>query len=192
MFLKNKPYSSGVDIISGLNLFQNKTTITRFLRKNNFKCQNHIKKIILTEKQKKRPNRIRQNKYFRRLVKGYIFWWKKNNWRGPDSYFKYWGNTNEEKKMLNRNKFDGGGIMVHLNTSYNGMISLVEIHDKFNSENFCNLIENKVLPLVPPYFPDSHFIFQQDNCPIHKSAYSRMFFERKNIEILNYPPVVQT
>ena len=77
--------------------------------------------------------------------------------------------------------------MVHLTTSYNGMISLVEMQDKFNSEKFCNQIENKVLPLVPLYFPDSHFIFQQDNCPIHKSAYSRMFFKRKNIETLNQP-----
>ena len=77
--------------------------------------------------------------------------------------------------------------MVHLTTSYNGMISLVEMQDKLNSEKFCNLIENKVLPLVPPYFPDSHFIFQQDNCPIHKSAYCRMFFKRKNIETLNWP-----
>ena len=52
MFLKNKPYSSVVNISSGLNLFQSKTTITRFLRENNFKCQNPAKKIIITEKQK--------------------------------------------------------------------------------------------------------------------------------------------
>ena len=112
---------------------------------------------------------------------------KKINLRDPRSYFKYWGNTNDVKKMLNRHKFNGGGIMVHLTTSYNGMISLVEMQDKFNLEKICNLIENKVLPLVPPYFPDSHFIFQLDNCSIHKSAYSRMFYEQKNIKTLNWP-----
>ena len=53
MFFKNKPYSSVLDIISALNLFQSKITITRFLRENNFKCQNPTKKIILTEKLKK-------------------------------------------------------------------------------------------------------------------------------------------
>ena len=81
--------------------------------------------------------------------------------------------------------------MVHLTTSYNEMISLVEMQNKFNSEKFSNLIENKVQPLAPTYFPDSHFIFQQDNCPIHKSAYSRMFFKRKNIErLIGYPAVL--
>ena len=89
--------------------------------------------------------------------------------------------------MLTRNKFNGGGIMVHLTTSYNGVISLVEMQDRFNSEKIFNLIKNKVPPLVPPYFPNSHFIFQLDNCLIHKSSYGRMLFEQKNIKTLNWP-----
>ena len=56
MLLKNKPYSSVSDIISSLNLNQNKITITRFLKKHNFKSQSPTKKIILNEIQKK--NRI--------------------------------------------------------------------------------------------------------------------------------------
>ena len=176
-----------VDIISCLSLFQSKTTITRFIRKNNFKCQNPTKKIILTEKQKKDRIEFVKTNISRDWSKIIFSDEKKFNLRGTDSYFKYWGNTNNEKKMLNRNNFNDGGIMVHLTTSYNGMILLVEIQDRFNSEKFCDPIKNKVLPLVPPYFPHSHFIFQQDNCPIHKSAYSRMFFKRKKIETLNWP-----
>ena len=56
MFLKNKPYSSISDIISNLHLNQSKTTITRFLKKHNFKSQSPTKKNILNEIQKK--NRI--------------------------------------------------------------------------------------------------------------------------------------
>ena len=45
MILKNKPYSSISDIISSLNLNQSNTTITRFLKKHNFKSQSLTKKI---------------------------------------------------------------------------------------------------------------------------------------------------
>ena len=89
--------------------------------------------------------------------------------------------------MSSRNKFNGGGIFVHLTTSYNGMISLVVMQDRFDSEKNCSMIKNKVLPLVPPYFLDFHFIPQQDKCPNHKSAYSWMFFYLKNIATLNGP-----
>ena len=44
MLLKNKSYSSVSDIISSLKLNQSKTTITRFLKKHNFKSQSPTKK----------------------------------------------------------------------------------------------------------------------------------------------------
>ena len=110
---------------------------------------------------------------------------KKFNLRGPDSYFKYWGHGKAEKRLININKFNGGGIMVHLTTSYNGLISMVEMQEKFDSKIFCQLMDRDVLPLIPPYLPDQQFIFQQDNCPIHKSAYSIMFFLRRGIETLD-------
>ena len=84
MFLKNKPYSSVVDIISGLNQFQSKTTITRFIRKNNFKCQNPTKKIILTEKQKKDRIEFVKTNISRDWSKVIFSDGKNFNLRGPD------------------------------------------------------------------------------------------------------------
>ena len=90
---------------------------------------------------------------------------KKINLRDPDSYFKYWGHGKIEKRLINRNKFNGGGIMVHLITFYNRLISMVEMQEKFDSKKICELMDWDVLPLIPPYLPDQQFIFQQDNCP---------------------------
>ena len=55
--------------------------------------------------------------------------------------------------------------MVHLITSYNGMISLVEMQDKLNFGKKCNLIENKVLPLVSPHFPVSNSFPHKTTAP---------------------------
>ena len=40
-------------------------------------------------------------------------------------------------------------------------------------------MEDKVLPLIALYLEDSQYIFQQDNCHVHKSAYSSVWFKRK-------------
>ena len=77
--------------------------------------------------------------------------------------------------------------MVHLTTSYNGLIYMVEMQEKFDSKKFCELMDRDLLPLILPYLPDQQFIFQQDNCPIHKSTYGRMFFLRRGIETLDWP-----
>ena len=55
----------------------------------------------------KRPNRIRQTNISRDWSNVIFSDENKINLRGQDSYFKYWGNTNDEKKMLIRNKFNG-------------------------------------------------------------------------------------
>ena len=47
-------------------------------------------------------------------------------------------------------------------------------------------MDRDVLSLIPPYLPDQQFIFKQDNCSIHQSAYSRMFFLRRGIKTLDW------
>ena len=59
-----------------------------------------------------------------------FFRMKKIQLTRPDSYFKYWGHGKTEKRLINRNKFNGGGIMVHLTTSYNVLISMLEMQEK--------------------------------------------------------------
>ena len=56
------------------------------------------------------------------------------------------GHGKEEKKLINRNKFNRVGIMVHLTTSYNGLISMVEMKEKFDSKFFCKLMGREYSP----------------------------------------------
>ena len=44
--------------------------------------------------------------------------------------------------------------MFHLTTSSNGLISMVEMREKFDSKNFCELMDRDVPPLIPPYLSD--------------------------------------
>ena len=69
---------------------------------------------------------------------------KKINLRGPASYLNYYGHGKEMKRLINRNKFNGE-IMVHLTTSYNGLISMIEMQEKFDYF-FCGLMDRDVLP----------------------------------------------
>ena len=67
------------------------------------------------------------------MEKSYFFGRKKHStYEVTDSGFKYWGHGKEEKSLINRKKFNGGGIMVRLTTSYNGLISMVEMQEKFD------------------------------------------------------------
>ena len=95
------------DIISSLNLNQSKTTITRFLKKRNFKSQSPTKKNILNKIQKKNMI-IFVKKILIWIGKKLFFRAKKRIYlRGPDSYFKYWGHGKAEKRLINRKKIYG-------------------------------------------------------------------------------------
>ena len=81
----------------------------------------------------------------------------KNFLRGPDTYFKYWSNAKTPNQTINRNKFSGGGIMVHIGVIFNRAISIVEMLEKYDSKNFSSLMEDKFIPLIPLYLEDSHY-----------------------------------
>lgn len=74
--------------------------------------------------------------------------------------------------------------MIYLATSYSGLISLVEIQDKFNSERFCNLVENKVLSLILLYFPIPISLANKTTVPFINLRIVDSY-KRKNIESLN-------
>jgi hypothetical protein len=65
-----------------------------------------------------------------------------------------------------------------------GVLCVVE--QRLNANVYVNILEQIMLPFVAQAFPD-HFIFQQDNCPIHTSAIAQNWFRDNDINVLPWP-----
>lgn len=61
------------------------------------------------------------------------------------------------------------------------------IHERFTASVYRNILENVMLPSVTEHFPQTDFIYQQDNCPIHNAGIITEWFVNKNIETLLWP-----
>ena len=164
-----------------------RSTVSRFLTAADYILKSTPKKIILTKEQKiKRLDFAKKNIFTN--FKNIIFSdEKKFNLTGPDLYAKHYSKKDENIFYQNKQKFGGGSIMVHVCVRYDGPICMNEIKGKMNSEMFCKMFEDKISPLLHLYFPDADFLWQQDNCPIHNSTFSKNFFTSKNIKLLEWP-----
>lgn len=92
-----------------------------------------------------------------------------------------WSKKNKKHVIMKRHS-GGGGIMVWVAISMHQKSQLIIIEGRLNSERYTKVLEEGLLPIINP---DS--IFQQDNAPIHVSAFSNNWFADNSISKLNWP-----
>ena len=139
------------DIINSLNLDLHKSTLQRFLHLHGFAVKAPKKKIVLTPTHKQ--NRIDYcKKYINTDFSEVAFSdEKKFSLDGPDCYYKTWQHPSDQVVVTDRKPFKTGAIMVHVTVLSTGVVSMNEILGNLDSEGYCKLIKNEVLPLIQLY-----------------------------------------
>jgi hypothetical protein len=57
--------------------------------------------------------------------------------------------------------------------SAQGLVPLIRIDSRFNSERYFEILDNTVLPYIEYEFEDGNIFYYQDNSPIHRSRVVR-------------------
>lgn len=127
------------------------------------------------------------------LPKGGQFWSrvifsdeKKWNLKGNDGYVSIWKEKTREYTFetdLRRRP----GIMVWGAICANGAVYICRIKGKIKASTYQRMLEEEIFGQDLTNLPED-FIFQQDNAPVHVARSSMDYFERKQIQLLEWPP----
>ncbi|KAM7313614.1 hypothetical protein ISCGN_003467 [Ixodes scapularis] len=73
--------------------------------------------------------------------------------------------------------------------SYQGLGPLYRIEGRLTSENYCNILDDVMLPYVlGGPFPDGNFFIQQDLSPVHTAGKVRTLLEERYVRQRSWPP----
>lgn len=114
---------------------------------------------------------------------------KKYKRNGADGNIKVWrlpGTRYDENNTIPTIKFCGGeGVMVWAAITYSGKIFIRFPSERLNSEKYVEVL-NSALPQIKKEFENEEFIFQQDGAPYHTSFFTKNFFVKNNILVLEW------
>ena len=102
---------------------------------------------------------------------------------GTDSFY-CWMQKNQSPsrvKKISRSP----SLMVWAMIMSNGLLSYEIMTGKQKLTNCINIIKTKPLPIIKVNIKDN-FMFQQDNCPIHKSKETLEFFRQSGVALLDW------
>ena len=83
---------------------------------------------------------------------------------------------------LKRRQNRGGSLMIHAAISKNRILSVCEMVGRYDFSDYCELIKNKVLPILRVYLEGNDFIWQQDNTSIHTAKKANNFLKTKKLK----------
>ena len=55
-----------------------------------------------------------------------------------------------------------------------------------NRHKYIEILENNLWPVIARHFPDQHFLFQDDNAPIHRARDVENYKARNNIHSISW------
>ena len=179
--------TTSTDIKGNFNLNVSKATVCRTLKYLNFKYGVSRPKITLGMKYKQMRISAAKRYIYQRLNWNKVIFSneKKFNLNGCDSFYS-WHRKRSTKRNV-KSILKSSGVMVWGMILPNGTFSYKIMYGKQNSSKYINIIENMALPIIKLNM-GSDFVFQQDNCPIHKSKESLEFFRRCGVSVLDWPP----
>lgn len=92
----------------------------------------------------------------------------------------------DEQYVSEKNKSGRFSVNMWAWISAQGPGVLWHIEERLNSIEYIRILENIMAPSVSQLFPEG-YIFQQDNCSIHRSHLVTEWFDANNIHVLNWP-----
>ena len=84
-------------------------------------------------------------------------------------------------------KHGGGGAMFWGCFSWYGVGPLVVVPGNLNSEKYCDILDNEMLPTMWRLYGDSEALFQDDNATCHVSRFTMGWYEENNVRRLVWP-----
>lgn len=102
---------------------------------------------------------------------------------GSDCMYS-WTKGNDYFKQMR--PFKGGSIMIWGAIAKSGLIIIRKIKGTLNSEKYCKLMENDIIPILNDHL--GTYIFQQDNATCHVSKVTQEMFKRNGVPLLPWPP----
>jgi transposase len=78
-------------------------------------------------------------------------------------------------------------IMVWGAISIHGTSRLFIVEGTMNGKKYIDVLEKRLLPQTREWFPDNHYIFQQDNAPCHTSKIVKTWMGQNGVNLLDWP-----
>jgi len=71
--------------------------------------------------------------------------------------------------------------------TYNGVGILAPVDGNIDSHKYVEILEASLWPVVSKYFVGKRWIFQDDNAPVHRSAFTQEWKEKNGIRNITWP-----
>lgn len=183
----NKPNLTLKEIKTTNNFGFSESTISRFLNTNDVRSAIPPKQIVLTQEQKNKRLDFAKKYICTDFAKVFFSDEKRFCLDGPDHYKKVWMKKDNDDTLINRSREGNRGIMIHLVIGYQRPVCMNEMLGNYNSDDFIDMVDEKIYPLISAEILHENYRFQQDNCPIHKSSKTQRYFIRKGIKTIDWP-----
>lgn len=191
---KVKSCISSIEIKDQLNLNVSTKTIRNRLHEAGLNSRVSIKKPMITLKNKKK-----RLEFAKKYTDKPLSFWKTVVW-SDESKFELVGKKKRRRvwrkvgeALLDRHttktvKFGGGSIMVWGCFSWYGVGNLHRIDGIMDARQYIRILSTNLPQSVEKMGISEQYIFQQDNDPKHTAGITKKYFERKAINVLEWPP----
>ena len=110
---------------------------------------------------------------------------------GPDNQISYQENVNNSLQSLSgpyriKRQMKGGGVMIWGMLLPDGYIHLERLDGRIDSRKYIKMMK-KEKPFIEQRMNGKDYLFQQDNCSVHKSKLSMEWLENNNIDVISWP-----
>ena len=78
-------------------------------------------------------------------------------------------------------------VMIWGCMSWHGLGRIVVVEGTMNSKKYAEVIQESLLPQAVEWYGELEWVFQQDNAPCHCSKTTKQFFDRQDIEVMQWP-----
>ncbi len=192
--VKKNPKTTLNKIKSDLNIETSKSTIQRVLSEEGLQSQYMKKKFYIPENaQKIRLNTAKIWEKYNSSFWNRVIWSDECNvvLGGPNDKIKVWRYSIESlipDQKDTSEKFGRFSVGVWACFQSNGDREIFFYNGRLNANDYINILENKLIPMIKRKRGKYRPVFQQDNAPCHKAKITLEFLKKNSIEVLDWPP----